>query len=232
MPAGDQPRATDAAQAADRLSAIAVGQDLELRARIVAALGEASLTPSATVDSASALAGQELGESTIVLLACDINVPQEITGLRRLRHDAREAAVVVISQPAGGAAVRRALDAGADALVFEPEVELTLAATIRAVASGQAVVPRKLRATVERPTLSHREYQVLALVGKGLTNAQIASRLFLAESTIKSHLASVFAKFGVHSRREAAAVFVDLALSSSSRAPARDGDPSAEHTTA
>ena len=96
--------------------------------------------------------------------------------------------------------MRRALDAGADAIVFEPELESTLAVTVSAVGSGQSVVPRKMRASVERPAFSHRERQVLAFVSQGLTNAQIADELFLSESTIKSHLSSAFAKFGVRSR--------------------------------
>jgi DNA-binding CsgD family transcriptional regulator len=67
-----------------------------------------------------------------------------------------------------------------------------------------------MRASVERPTFSHRERQVLTYVSQGLTNAQIADELFLSESTIKSHLSSAFAKFGVRSRREAAALFLEL----------------------
>ena len=67
-----------------------------------------------------------------------------------------------------------------------------------------------MRASVERPTFSHRERQVLTFVSRGLTNAEIADELFLAESTIKSHLSSAFAKFGVRSRREAAALFLEL----------------------
>jgi DNA-binding NarL/FixJ family response regulator len=43
----------------------------------------------------------------------------------------------------------------------------------------------------------------------GLTNAQIAAKLFLAESTVKSHLSSIFTKFGVRSRKEVAAAFAD-----------------------
>ena len=78
------------------------------------------------------------------------------------------------------------------------------------VGSGQAVVPRALRASVQRPTLSHRERQVLTLVCEGLTNSQIAEQLFLSESTVKSHLSSAFAKIGVRSRREAAALFIEL----------------------
>jgi ATP/maltotriose-dependent transcriptional regulator MalT len=73
-------------------------------------------------------------------------------------------------------------------------------------------VPRDVRAGVERPYLSHRECQVLGLVCEGLTNAEIAESLVLAESTIKSHLASIFTKFGVHSRKEAVAAFAELTI--------------------
>src|SRR5262249_47428264 len=126
------------------------------------------------------------------------------------RKEVRKTAVVAISPPATGTGVRRALDSGADALVFAPELDLTLATTIRAVEVGQSVVPRKLRASVEKPVLSHREQQVLDLVTQGQTNAEIAETLFLAESTIKSHLSSIFMKFGVRSRKEAVAVSTDL----------------------
>ena len=50
---------------------------------------------------------------------------------------------------------------------------------------------------------------MLALVVRGLGNRQIALRLFLSESTVKSHLASAFQKLGVRSRKEAAAVLLD-----------------------
>ena len=118
--------------------------------------------------------------------------------------------IVVVSPPATGAGVRRTLDAGADALVFDSELELTLAATLHAVVSGQSVVPRKLRASVERPNLLPSRAPGPDPGRQGLTNAEIAERLYLAESTVKSHLASIFTKFGVHSRKEAAAVFADL----------------------
>lgn len=190
--------------------AIVIAKSAETRARIRAALVAQGLQPQLEVESPAALDGLEMNESTIVIFVCDIDVPRQVTDLRRLCREAEDAAVVAVSPPATGAGVRRALDAGADALVFDSELELTLAAAVHAVASGQTVVPRKLRASVERPNLSHREQQVIGLVRKGLTNAEIAEHLYLAESTVKSHLASVFTKFGVHSRKEAAAVFADL----------------------
>ena len=165
---------------------------------------------STALSNPNAAADLAIDDSTIIVFTCDVDVPRELANLRRLRRDVRETAVVAISPPATGTGVRRALDAGADALVFGPDFEDTLVTTIRAVASGQSVVPRKLRASVERPVLSHREQQVLALLREGMTNAEIAGALFLAESTIKSHLSSIFTKFGVRSRREAVAVSLDL----------------------
>jgi DNA-binding NarL/FixJ family response regulator len=208
-------RAARGASSVDGLAtAILIAESPVMLARIGSVLAREGLCAEREVDSPAAIDTGAMNESTIVIFACDIDVPQQVTDLRRLCRETNGAAIVTISPPATGAGVRRALDAGADALVFDTELELTLATALHAVASGQTVVPRKLRASVERPTLSHREHQVIALVGQGLTNAEIAERLYLAESTVKSHLASVFTKFGVHSRKEAAAVFTDLERSS------------------
>jgi DNA-binding NarL/FixJ family response regulator len=105
--------------------------------------------------------------------------------------------------------VHRALEAGAAGLVLDSQVESSLAATIRAVRAGQLVAPRELRRAVTRPPLSHRERQTLALLVNGFTNRQIAAQLFLAESTVKSHLTSVFSKLGVGTRSEAVALALD-----------------------
>jgi DNA-binding NarL/FixJ family response regulator len=234
MPIAGQQRPNDAANGATLASAIVIAEEAETKERIAATLAAQGLGPAAEIDKPSRLAELEaIDPSTIIVFVCDVDVPQEMTSLRRLCREAADSAILVISPPATGAGVRRTLDAGADALVFEPDLELTLTATIQAVASGQTVVPRKLRASVERPNLSHREHQVLSLVRRGLTNAEIAEHLYLAESTVKSHLASVFTKFGVHSRKEAAAVFADLDLRSIDAAPAaaeRSAEP--EQTTA
>ena len=57
--------------------------------------------------------------------------------------------------------------------------------------------------------LSAREKQILGLVVMGLMNSEIAARLFLAESTVKSHLSSAFRKLGVRSRTEASELILD-----------------------
>jgi DNA-binding NarL/FixJ family response regulator len=194
---------------ADVLTVVVCAHSVDLHSRIEHALAEQELPIRDCVDDSAAVVDLELETTTIVVLVCDVDKPREMAALRRLRRDAPEPAIVVISPPATGTGVRRVLDAGADALVFDPELERTLATTVRAVSIGQSAVPREFLASVERPVLSHRENEVLALVREGLTNAEIAERLFLAESTIKSHLSSIFTKFGVRSRKEVAAAFAD-----------------------
>lgn len=191
------------------------------RDRIAAALAQRSQQVSLALAAASEEPGDaEFDPGAVIVLACDVDVPRELATLRRLRRKRAKAAIVAVSQEATGTGVRRALDAGADAVVFESELESTLVLAVRAVASGQSVVPRELRATVERPAFSHRERQVLAFLVEGLTNAQIADRLYLSESTIKSHLASVFTKLGVRSRKEAAGLFLEIERSAGSGASA------------
>lgn len=191
---------------------LVIATEARERALISGALGEAGQEPDAVLHDRAALAGHRVDEATVLIVTCDVDRPAEVTTLRRLRRAAKGAAIVVVSPRVTATAVRRTLDAGADALVFESELFQALIPALRAVESGQSVVPRNLRAGVERPYLSHRERQVLSLCCEGLTNAEIATSLVLAESTIKSHMASIFTKFGVHSRKEAVAVFNDLNL--------------------
>jgi len=116
--------------------------------------------------------------------------------------------VVVLPEPDAGA-VRLALDAGADAVVAEDEVERCLGPALQAGMSGQLVLPRSFRDRFGRPVLSPREKQVLSLVVMGFANAEIARRLHVAESTVKTHLTSAFAKLGVRSRSGAVALLLD-----------------------
>ena len=60
--------------------------------------------------------------------------------------------------------------------------------------------------------LSPRELEVLQLVAAGLTNQQIASRLFLSLHTVKAHTRNIYGKLGVHSRTQAAARGQQLGL--------------------
>jgi two-component system response regulator DesR len=105
--------------------------------------------------------------------------------------------------------VRRAVELGVDGLVLNDDGEEALVAVVAAVCAGQVSVPGGHRGEIMVRPLTTRERQILALMITGLTNAQIAAKLFLAESTVKSHLSSAFGKLGVSSRYEAATVILD-----------------------
>lgn len=198
------------AQADSALPSLLVISDSSAMAeRIEAAFAGRGLVAQGILADVSKIDAEEVDASTIVAFVCNVDLPREMAALRRLDRELPEGEIVVISPPATGTGVRRVLDAGAAAVVFEPEIETTLAITILAVASGQSVVPRKLRASVERPSFSHRERQVLALVSRGLTNSEIAERLLLAQSTVKSHLSSAFNKLGIRSRKEVTSLLLD-----------------------
>jgi DNA-binding NarL/FixJ family response regulator len=226
QPTGNSPRP------AGLPSVIAIANSDAMHRRIAAALADQGLRASAQADNPSEVAELATQGSAVIVFACDIDAPGDMASLRRLRREAADPAIVAISPPATGTGVRRALDGGVDGLVFDPELELALATTVLAVAIGQSVVPRKFRASVEKPILSPREHQVLALVRNGLTNAEIAERLVLAESTIKSHLASIFTKFGVRSRKEVVAAFSDWEQATLSAPRISGGGDSAEQATA
>ena len=112
----------------------------------------------------------------------------------------------------------RALDAGAAGFLLKTAAPTEIIAAVHSVASGEgALSPRSARQVVEHlqredhltgrraaaeliGTLTERELDVVRLVAAGLTNAEIAARLFLGEATVKSHLASAQARLGVRNR--------------------------------
>jgi DNA-binding NarL/FixJ family response regulator len=132
--------------------------------------------------------------------------PERAADLRELAKALPGARIIVVSPQVTGASAQRLLEVGASGIVAESEATETLGPAVRAVMAGLVCVPRVAREVVVPPALSTRERQVLALMAGGLSNAEIAERLYLSESTVKSHAASAFRRLGVRSRREAVAL--------------------------
>ena len=128
---------------------------------------------------------------------------------KQLKSQFGELLIVAVCESADGRAIRRALDSGIDGLVFADEIEGALRPTVEAALAGQIAVPRNLRTSVRKPSLSAKERQVLGLLVMGITNSEIGARLFVAESTVKSHLSSAYAKLGVRSRSEAVSLLLE-----------------------
>jgi DNA-binding NarL/FixJ family response regulator len=117
---------------------------------------------------------------------------------------------VVLDEAAAGdrVLVRDLVGRGVKAIVSEPRVESALAVSIEAALAGQIALPAEIGGAA-RPMLTSREKQVLAMIVLSFTNGEIAQKLYVSESTVKSHLSSAFAKLGVRSRREAAELILD-----------------------
>jgi len=136
---------------------------------------------------------------------------------------------VVVVEAASRRETAELLDAGVEGIVLAATLDHALVPTIRAVLAGQVVVPHAVRNAVRRPMLSPREKRILGMVVMGFTNQEIAARLHLAPSTVKSHLRTMFTELGVRSRKEAADLVLDpsagLGTGILTIAPREDDEP-------
>jgi DNA-binding NarL/FixJ family response regulator len=120
--------------------------------------------------------------------------------------------VVVLTTYDSDADILRAVEAGAAGYLLKDTPRAVLADSVRAAARGETVltpaVAGRLLGRMREPAprteqLSARETEVLALVARGLTNAEIGRRLYLSEATVKTHLLRACAKLGVSGRTAA-----------------------------
>jgi NarL family two-component system response regulator LiaR len=139
------------------------------------------------------------------------------TTTRLLRQKYPQIQVIALTSFKEGTLIKNALEAGAIGYLLKDISADDLARAIRSAHAGRATLsPEAAQALVEAanlpPTpgfdLTEREREVLALMIEGLNNIQIAGRLTVSPSTIKSHVSNILSKLGVASRTEA----VTLAL--------------------
>ena len=182
----------------DLIVVVACG-DLRLRGRIVAALAADSIS----------LGASGLGRADLAVLAFDLSRSNRITQLRAAVRELPVGGFTIVSPDSGPLGARRAIREGVAGIVLEDQVETALAPAVRAVAAGLTAIPVRLRTEADKKSLSRRELEVLRLVAAGKTNREIALALFIAESTVKSHLTSLFRKVGVDSRKEIARLALD-----------------------
>ena len=144
-----------------------------------------------------------------VVVSADRPGRSAVDTVRLVRSRLGPVRAALVCRQAPVADVRRALELGVDGVVLASDADQALAAVVVSVCAGQVSAPTGQRLAVRPRALTAREKQILTLVVAGLTNSQIAAELFLAESTIKSHLSSAFGKLAVSSRSEAVAVILD-----------------------
>ena len=127
--------------------------------------------------------------------------------------------VLILTTYESDDSILNAIEAGASGYLLKAAPQEEILAGIRSVARGEvALAPAIAALLVKRvaqppaPTLTPRETEVLALVAQGLSNPEIASRLFVGEATVKTHLLHVFDKLGVSDRTRAVTRAMELGL--------------------
>lgn len=151
----------------------------------------------------------------------DLRMPgmDGVTAIERIRQQRPQTAAVVLTTYETDADILRAVEAGAAGYLLKDASRAELVAAVRAAARGETVlaptVATRLVQQVRKPqpvSLSPREVDVLALVAKGQTNADIGRALHITEATVKTHLLRAFAKLDVSDRTAAVITAMSLGL--------------------
>ena len=140
---------------------------------------------------------------------------------RELRDLVPDLACLMLTSFADDQALLDAVLAGAAGYVLKDVRGNTLVEGIRTVASGGSLLdPHAASLVLERlraprapdplEQLSEQERKILLLIGEGLTNREIAARLFLAEKTVKNYVSNVLAKLGLQRRTQVAVLATEL----------------------
>lgn len=161
------------------------------------------------------------------IVIMDLNLPilSGVEATRQITASVPGIAILVLTMLEGDDSIFAALRAGARGYVLKgadrAEIERSLAAASRGdVVFSPSIAERVLSFFAgggrrdARPfsALTAREHEVLDLVARGLTNAEVARRLFVSDKTVRNHVSNVFAKLHVAGRAEAVARARDAGL--------------------
>jgi len=164
-------------------------------------------------EASSGPAGVELAAAErpdIVLM--DLRMPDGdgVTATEQIVARVPGTRVLVLTTYESDRDILHAIEAGACGYLLKDASPAELADAVRAAARGETVLAPSVASTLVRqvrqpapPALSAREAEVLRLVARGLTNADIGRQLFISEATVKTHLLRVFNKLDVADRTAA-----------------------------
>lgn len=141
----------------------------------------------------------------------DLKMPgmDGVAATRQVREKSPGTRVIVLTSFAEDGMVQGALQAGATGYLLKNVTAAELANAIRAAHAGrmtlsseatEALVHAATQPVVHGDELTEREREVLGLLAEGLSNQQIAERLFLSVGTVKFHIGNIYSKLGVDSR--------------------------------
>jgi DNA-binding NarL/FixJ family response regulator len=173
-------------------------------------------------EASSGAEGVELAvalKPRVVLM--DLRMPggDGVSATERIVAAAPGVRVLVLTTYESDRDILRAIEAGAGGYLLKDASPQELAEAVRAAARGETVLAPSVASTLVRqvrkpapPALSAREAEVLRLVARGLTNADIGKALFISEATVKTHLLRAFNKLDVADRTAAVTTAMEHGL--------------------
>ncbi|MFF1610669.1 response regulator [Amycolatopsis sp. NPDC058278] len=168
-------------------------------------------------DGAEAVSAAEHLRPDVILM--DLRMPgtDGVAAIKELAKRGVPSRVLVLTTYDTDSHVLPAIEAGATGYLLKEAPRAELVRAVEAAARGQAVlsptVATRLLGQVRKPApalLSRRELEVLELIAQGSTNREAAKRLYISETTVKTHLLHVYAKLGVNDRAAAVAAAFSL----------------------
>lgn len=169
---------------------------------------------------------QVLGETQAHVVVVDVNLPDGngLTLVQRIRAKSATIGLVVLTMYEDDQTLLAARDAGASALVRKSGDAASILIAIRHAASHPAEfdavgVDEAVRRREDLPKLSPRELEVLVLIAEGAKVSEVATKLFMSASTVKTHIGKVYSKLGAHNRASAVRIAIDLGLIRQGRSP-------------
>jgi two-component system nitrate/nitrite response regulator NarL len=170
---------------------------------------------SRTADGREALAEIERLAPAVAVIDVELAGLDGRRVLNAVRRDGLTTGIVFLSATIDSATAYQMVEAGAAGYLSKDADADEICEAITRVAAGEAVLARqvqtgiaaeiRLRASRDRPVLSGREREILALVAQGMTAPDIAKRLHLGVGTVKSHLLNLYDKLDVSERAAAVA---------------------------
>lgn len=167
-------------------------------------------------------------DAAISEIRCDVvllDLRMERSTLDDIERLAARVTVVVLTASESADDAVAAVRLGARAVVHKRFAIETLMDALRAATEGHVWLPPSVQAVMTRdwsslrPHLTSREKEIVKLVALGLRNAEIATRLFISEATVKTHVNNVFQKIGVRDRVELTLYAVRVGLATVTREP-------------
>jgi DNA-binding NarL/FixJ family response regulator len=153
------------------------------------------------------------------IVVMDIRMPglDGIEATRLLTERAPECRVLIFTAHADRSLLARSFDAGAKGYILKEATHQTLVRAIEKVAAGEgyvdpALVPAFLSGRDQTELLTSREREILQLLAAGLSNADVADKLFISQETVKSHVRHILTKLEAETRTHAVAIAIRQAI--------------------